>query len=130
MAVAFVATLLAPLFGWKIAAKHKHFIRFQSQDTAREKIREAFTELGWALVRDEGSDMVARVAPTFRSWGELVSVHIRDGGADLRSECSFMWQGVDYGKNRLEYPKAHRGFEKEKMPNTALEPTASCRQHD
>ena len=96
-----VALALAPLFGWKIAAKHKEFVTFQSQQIPRAKIRDACAEQGWTLVRDEPGEMVARTRFNCRSWGEVVSMSFHDGGADVKSECSFIWQGVDYGKNRM-----------------------------
>jgi hypothetical protein len=96
-----VTLWFAPMFGWRVTARHEEFITFRSHEVPRMKIREAVGELRWKLVRDESTDMAARVSITGRSWGELVSLQFRDGGAVLKSECVDRMQLWDYGKNRM-----------------------------
>lgn len=95
------AVMLGPIFGWRIAAKHEAFVEFTSDAEPREKIREAFCELGWTLDGEALDGMVARTKVNWRSWGEIVSLEFRGGGADVRSECAFASQAIDYGRNRM-----------------------------
>jgi hypothetical protein len=53
------------------------------------------------MVNDQPEDMIARTKTNWRSWGEIVSLQFRDGGAAIKSECSSPSQAVDYGKNRM-----------------------------
>ena len=96
-----VALVVGPMFGWRIAAKHKEFVLFASGHVPRAKIKEAFREFGWRIVRDQPDSMMARTKFSWRSWGEVVSLQFRDGGAEVKSECSLPSQAVDYGKNRI-----------------------------
>jgi hypothetical protein len=100
-----LAVVVGPIFGWRIAAKHEEFITFTSDHVPREKIREAFVKFGWSLVGDQPSIMIARTRFSWRSWGESVSLQFRDGGADVKSECSFPSQAIDYGRNRMNVRK-------------------------
>jgi len=95
-----LAVTFGRMFGWRIAAKSEGFITFSSQHVPRAKIREAFTDRGWILVRDQPGDMMARTKASWRSWGEFVTLRFRDNGAVITSESSFPFQAVDYGKNQ------------------------------
>lgn len=66
--LAIVVLGFAPMLGWRIAAKHEEFIRFSPESLSREKIREAFIELGWTQCGEERDAMVARTRLNWRSW--------------------------------------------------------------
>ena len=112
-ALVLLAVVFGPIFGWHIAAKHEEFLPFGSPHVPRKKIREAFIEQGWTLVRDQPADMMARTKTNWRSWGEIVSLQFRDGGAAIKSQCSFPAQVVDYGKNRMNVQNLIEALKKE-----------------
>jgi hypothetical protein len=96
-----LAVAFGPMLGWRIAAKHEAFVQFTSDSAPRDKIREAFRDLGWTLDGEAPDGMIARTKTNWRSWGEVVSLEFRKGGAEVRSECAFPSQMIDYGRNRM-----------------------------
>ena len=100
-----LAVLLGPLFGWRIAAQNVEFIPFSSRIKAQENLRDAFSDQGWEIERDEPDGMTARTKPSWRSWGEVVKVKFEDEGTMVSSECSLPTQAMDYGKNRINIQK-------------------------
>jgi hypothetical protein len=88
------------MFGLRIAARHQKLVEFVTEAYPREKIREIFCELSWAQCAEDADEMKAKTSVNWRSWGEIVSIRFRDGGAEISSECAFPLQAIDYGKNR------------------------------
>jgi hypothetical protein len=99
--IVLLAGVFGPTFGWRIAAKHEEFLKLESASAPREKIREAFRELGWTLDGEAVDGMVAHTKFNWRSWGEIVSLEFREDGVKVRSECAFPSQAIDYGRNRM-----------------------------
>jgi hypothetical protein len=118
-----LAIVIGPMFGWHIAAKYEEVITFASHRVPRSQIREAFVERGWTVIRDQPSDMTARTKPSWRSWGEIVTLQFHNGTAAIKSECSFPSQVVDYGRNRMNVRSLVDALKK-KEPNQTPEPTA------
>lgn len=127
--LAVLAVAFGPLFGWRIAAKHQEFVQLPFDSLPRHKIREAFIELGWTQCGEEEDSMLARTRLNWRSWGELVSLQFRDGGAEVRSECAFPSQVADFGRNRSNVRNLI-GILKSKMPNQIITAQRASRVAD
>jgi hypothetical protein len=65
-----------------------------------DAVDQALEELGWDADYTGPSSLSARVGVNFLSWGERVSINVRDGKVRVRSECSLPTQCFDWGKNR------------------------------
>lgn len=114
--VALVIVGIGPVFGLRIAARHQEHVAFVPDLLPKEKIRETFHELGWTQCGEEADRMEARTSVNWRSWGEIVSIELRDDGAKVSSECAFASQIIDYGKNRMNVRKLIETLKK-KMPD-------------
>lgn len=105
LVIAVLALVVGPMLGWRIAARHEEFVRFESVSAPREKIREAFREFGWTIDGEASDGMIGRTKLNWRSWGEIVSLEFRECGAEVRSECAFPSQAIDWGRNRMNVRK-------------------------
>lgn len=118
---------LGPIFGLRIAARHQMLVDFVTDAYPRERIREAFVELGWAQCAEDADGMKAKTSVNWRSWGEIVSIELHRDGARICSECSFSSQAIDYGKNRMNVQALVDALRK-KMPNQSPQPTSLARR--
>jgi hypothetical protein len=65
-----------------------------------DAVDQALEELGWDADYTGPSSLSARVGANWLSWGERVSIDVRDGKVRVRSECVLPTQCIDWGKNR------------------------------
>jgi len=84
-------------------ASHESSMTFPAgRDEVFQACLQAISQCGFRVLGSnrEAGQIDARARMSLRSWGENITVTIRDGGiVDIKSSCRGI-QVIDYGKNR------------------------------
>ena len=68
---------------------------------ARARVRHSAALVGWRQLDETDCQLVYRARASWRSWGEIVTVKIEASVVSVESQCGWVTQVFDWGKNRL-----------------------------
>lgn len=67
---------------------------------ARTGAKTHAARLGWRLQAEDEGQLIFGTRTSWRSWGEVVTVNLRESRLRIESRCRWSTQVFDWGKNR------------------------------